>query len=258
MPRSGAEARERFLAAYAAPQGPARGAGSVSLRRAGERRGGARARWASSGDSLALIGYVGPTRALDAALLEDSLYIGLRPWKIGVSGPIRGQEGLDARLLRFAVTPWDFGAAWLRGEVERAAFEPTSEGWISRGVIPAADPPGADSTVEVPFHFTLEFTSKGEPRLFTLRREGELREIISIRYGPERRFTARRIPRWIEWSVSGTVVRLEVDDLGPVDAAKIHYAPAPSADWTTVGLDEPRGRSLVRWLLGLSEEGAEP
>ena len=254
--RSGEEAKARFLAAYAAPDGPVRGVASVSLSRPGERRGGARVRWASSGDSLALIGYVGPSRVLDAALLRDSLYVGLRPWRTAVSGPVSGQEGLDARLLRFAVEPWDFGAAWLRGEVERAAFEPSAEGWICRGAFPVAATPGADPAANVPFRFALEVTSKGEPGRFTFRREGETREILSIRYGSKRRFAAGSIPRWIEWSFSGTVIRLELEELAPVDPTKLRCAPPPPADWTTLRLDEPRGRSLVRWLVGLSEEGA--
>jgi len=256
--RTGEEAKARFLAAHAGPGGPVRGVGSVSMRRPGERRGGARARWASVDDSVALIGYVGPSRALDAALLGDSLYFGLRPWRIGVSGPVRGREGLDARLLHFVVKPWEFGRSWLRSEVERAAFEPSGEGWICRGAIPAADPAVGDSGSETPFRFALELSSKGALSRLTIRREGESREILAIRYGAERRFRAGWVPRWIEWSFSGTVIRLAIEDVAPVDPAKVRYAPAPSADWTTVGLDEPRGRSLVRRLLGLPEEGAGP
>ncbi len=48
---------------------------------------------------------------------------------------------------------------------------------------------------------------------------------------------------------------VEIEDFAPVDGAKIRYAPRAPADWTTMALTEPDGRALVRWLLGLPEEG---
>ncbi len=85
----------------------------------------------------------------------------------------------------------------------------------------------------------------------------ERRDAIAVRYGPERRYDAGRIPSWIEWSFSGSVVRLKVEDHAPADPAKIRYAPPAEAGWTILSLDAPGGRSLVRWLLGLPEGSGE-
>jgi hypothetical protein len=49
------------------------------------------------------------------------------------------------------------------------------------------------------------------------------------------------------------VVLLKIEDYAPTDASKIRYAPATEEGWTILAIDEPGGRSLVRWLLGLSD-----
>ena len=77
-----------------------------------------------------------------------------------------------------------------------------------------------------------------------------------MRYGPERNDTAGRIPGWIEWSFSGSVVLLTIEDIAPVDASKIRYRPAIDPEWKMLALDDPEGRALVRWLLGITEGGA--
>ena len=81
---------------------------------------------------------------------------------------------------------------------------------------------------------------------------------MRVRYGPGRNYEAARIPSWIEWSFSGSVVTLGIEDYASADASKIRYAPPPEEGWTILALDSPGGRALVRWLLGTSEGGAEP
>jgi hypothetical protein len=241
---SGTAARDRFLAVYAAPHGAARGVGSISVRKGSEGRGGARARWGADAESLAVVAYVGPARVLDAALQGDSLFLVIRRYGTGVSGTLSGEEGIDGRLLRFVGTPWDFSAAWVRRALEHAAVRESGDGWRLEGSLDA-------------YRFTLELTPRGEARSLSIRREGAARDLIEMRYGPERNYTAGRIPSWIEWSFSGSVVTLKVEDHAPADPSKIRYGTKAEAGWTILSLDEPGGRSLVRWLLGLSEGGTE-
>lgn len=264
---SGVEARARLLAAHASDSQPTRGVGSVSLRRPGQRRGGARARWAADSESVAVVGYLGPARVFDAALKGDSLYLALRHDELGVAGPLRADEGFSGQLLRFVATPWDLSAPWVRAALERSAVEPSGKGWVCRGTLSpddravGVDGADGDPTPEAAgerYRFALEVTSKGAPSRCTLRREGEERDLISIRYGPERRFQAGRVPSWIEWSFSGSVVRLSLEDLSPIDGGRIRYPAPADPEWTMLTLDEPRGRALVRWLLGIPEEGARP
>ena len=55
------------------------------------------------------------------------------------------------------------------------------------------------------------------------------------------------------------MVLLTIEDFAPVDASKIRYRPAIEPEWKMLALDEPEGRALVRWLLGITEGGtAEP
>jgi hypothetical protein len=194
---------------------------------------------------MALVAYVGPARVLDASLQGDSLFLVLRRTEIGAAGTLSGEEGIDGRLLRFIGAPWDFSAAWVRHALERAAARESAGGWQLEGSL------GAD-------RFTFELSPRGEPRSLALRREGEARDLIEVRYGPERNYAAGRIPSWIEWSFSGSVVRLKIEDHAPADAAKIRYGTKTEPGWTILPLDEQDGRSFVRWLLGLSEGGTEP
>jgi len=241
---SGAKARDRFLATYAAPHGPERGVAGISLKRAGKGQGSARVRWAANQESLAVIGYVGPTRALEASLQGDQLLVVVRHYDVGVSGTLRREEGLDGRLLRFLATPWDFSLPWVRGALEHAAIEPAGAGWRFQGAI------------EESGGFTLELSERGEPRSLSIRAAGQDRQEIRVRYGPERNDTAGRIPGWIEWSFSGSVVLLTIEDIAPVDASKIRYRPAIDPEWKMLALEDPEGRALVRWLLGITEGGA--
>src|SRR5258705_6822932 len=213
---TGTAARDRFLSAYAAPHSAPRGVGSISIRRGKEGRGGARARWGSSAESLAVVGYVGPARVLDASLRGEELFLVIRRYGMGVQGTLSGEEGIDGRILRFAATPWDFSAPWVRRELERAAVRESGERWRLEGTF--HDPgPGGD------YRFQVGLTARGEPESLSLQRPGESREVIGIRYGPERRYEAGRIPSWIEWSFSGSVVMLQVEDHAPPDPAKIRY-----------------------------------
>jgi len=253
---SGTKARDRFLTAYAAPRGAARGVGSISVRRADRRSGSARVRWGSNAESLAVVGYVGPSRALDASLKGDSLFIVIRRYGTGVAGRVRGEEGVSARLLRFLATPWDFSPGWARSAIERSAVRESGKGWLLEGALGTARSP--DDPADEDLRFALELSERGEPRNLTLRRAGESRGEIRVRYGPERNFQAGRIPSWIEWSFSGSVVLLKIEDHAPADAAKIRHTTRAEPGWTILSIDEPGGRSLVRWLLGLSEGGTEP
>jgi hypothetical protein len=194
---------------------------------------------------MAVVAYVGPARVLDASLQGDYLFLVLRRSGMGVAGALSGEEGMDGRLLRFVGAPWDFSAAWVRYALEHAATRESAGGWRLEGSL------GAEG------RFTFELSPRGEPRSLALRREGEARDLIEVRYGPERNYAAGRIPSWIEWSFSGSVVRLKIEDHAPADPAKIRYGTKTEPDWTILPLDEEGGRSFVRWLLGLSEGGTE-
>ena len=253
---SGTAARDRLLASYGAVPGPTRGVGSISVRRAESGRGRARVRWAQNAESLAVVGYVGPSRALDASLRGDSLYIVIRRYGTGVAGPLRGEEGIESPVLRFIATPWDLSPDWVHAALERAEIQETGRGWLLLGALDVGGRARGHSDAE--YRFTLEVNGSADPVKLTLRRPGAGGEMISVQYGPARRFQAGRIPSWIEWSFSGSVVRLEIEDHAPADASKIRFAPRIEAEWMILALDQPGGRSLVRWLLGLSEETVKP
>ena len=227
------------------PHGATRGVGSISIRRGEEGRGGARARWGSNAESLAVVGYVGPARVLDGSLRSDSLLLVIRRYGLGVNGRLRAEEGIDGRILRFAATPWDFSSAWVRRALERAAVRASGPGWKLEGILGQGD-----------LRFALDLSERGEPRSLVIRHDGGP-DVIAVRYGPERGYTQGRIPSWIEWSFSGSVVTLQVEDHAPADPEKIRYAISIEPGWTILSLDEPAGQRLVAWLLGLSEGGTE-
>jgi hypothetical protein len=220
--------------------------GSISVRRGSEGRGGARARWGAGAEILSVAGYVGPARVLDGSLRGDSLLLVLRRYGMGVTGNLSGQEGVDGRTLRFAATPWDFSAPAVRRALERAAVTAAAGGWKLTGAMESGS-----------YRFTLALSERGEPLSLAIRRDGDERDGISVRYGPERNYTAGRIPSWIEWSFSGSVVTLQVEDHAPADPEKIRYGTSIQPEWTILSLDEPAGRNLIAWLLGLSEGGTE-
>jgi hypothetical protein len=192
-------------------------------------------------------GYVGPARVLDGSLRGDSLLVVLRRYGLGVAGALSTGRGVDGRTLRFAATPWDFSEPRVRRALERAAVTATGEGWKLEGILGAGDL----------YRFALGLSERGEPRTLTIRKDGDGSDLIAVRYGPERNYTAGRIPSWIEWSFSGSVVTLQVEDHAAADPEKIRYGTSIQPDWTILSLDEPAGQHLVAWLLGLSEGGTE-
>lgn len=209
-------------------------------------RGGSfEARWGSLGESLVVVGYAGPVRALDASLLGDSIFVAIRPRELGVTGLVRPEDGLGADGVRFLLRPWDFSAPWMREALERAAVEPIEEGWRLRG---EGRTEGGDVSV------TLDLSSRGEPRHLTLARVGASRFRGDVRYGALRRYAAGRVPRWIEWSREDARVRLDVRDLDPLPGGALRLLPPPPADWRVVSVNDPDGREILGRLIGSREE----
>jgi hypothetical protein len=243
---TGAEARARFLAAHAAAPAPTRGVGEMRAR-VGDRGGSFQARWGSAGESLVVVGYAGPVRALDASLLGDSLYVGIRPQDLGVAGIVRSEAGLGGEAVRFVLRPWSFGAPWMRDAIERAGVEPRDDGWRLRG--DAA--PGGNSMT-----FTLDLSAGGEPRALTLVRADETGDAdpVRIRYGGLRGYAAGRFPRWVEWERGDAHVRLDLRDVDPLPGGTLRLLPPPPQEWRVVSLDDPEGRELLGRLLGASRK----
>jgi hypothetical protein len=192
---------------------------------------------------------------LDGSLRGDSLLLVLRRYGMGVTGTLSGADGVDGRTLRFAATPWDFSAPPERRALERSSVTASGEGWKLTGILGAGDMIGGSHRPY--YRFALVLSERGEPRSLAIGHDGEERDLIAVRYGPERNYTAGRIPSWIEWSFSGSVVTLQVEDHAPADPDKIRYGISIQPEWTILSLDEPAGRKLIAWLLGLSEGGTE-
>ena len=237
---SGADARTRLLAHGAEVGGPVRGVGDIEADIAG-RGGSFEARWGSAGESLVVIGYSGPIRVLDAALLRDSVYVAIRPQEFGVAGLVRPEQGFGADGLRFLLRPWDFGPAWIREALERASADAIEGGWRLRGRGEAAS-----GTVT----FALDITSRGEPRRLELARADDPRIVAVVRYGALRRFAAGRYPRWIEWSRDDARVRLDVREIGDLPGGRLRLLPPASFDWRVVSLNDPEGVELLGRLIG--------
>ena len=237
---SGADARDRFLAERVAAGGPVRGVGEIDADFPG-RGGSFEARWGSAGESLVVIGYAGPVRILDASLLGDSLFIGVRREDFGVAGLVRPSEGVGSDAIRFLLRPWDFGAPWVREALERAAVEPVKEGWRLRG---------EGESASGPISFSLDISAQGEPRRLELSGRGADRPLAVVRYGPLRGYAAGRYPRWIEWNRGKARVRLDVREVGPLPDGRLRLLPPAPAEWRIVALDDPEGRSLVKRLIG--------
>lgn len=246
---SGAVARAHLLHVYASEEPGSRGVGLLSVRRGAKRHGTLDVRWASVAESVVVVGYVGPVRALDASLLGDSVYVGLRPFDLGLAGPVPPGEGMGARGLRFLARPWDFSAPWVRVAIERAAVEPVPEGWRLTGTLE----PGVEANP-----YLLDLDAKGDPRRLRIGRAGGEGALVTVRYGPARSYRGGRLPRWIEWERGPSLVRLTIDEYARAKPARLRHAPPADPEWTLLTLDDPRSRDLLRRLLGVGEEGREP
>lgn len=190
---------------------------------------------------MVVIGYSGPVRVLDASLLVDSVFVVVRPKEFGVAGVLKRSDGFGADGLRFLLRPWDFGAPWVREALERSEAEPVDAGWRLRG----AGRTGAGDVT-----FTLEITSRGEPRRLEIARPGDPRGAAVVRYGALRRFAAGRYPRWIEWSREDARVRLDVREVAPLPDGRLRLLPPASRDWRIVGLEDPEGEAMLGRLVG--------
>ncbi|MGE5175348.1 MAG: hypothetical protein ACM3JJ_03155 [Hyphomicrobiales bacterium] len=244
---SGAAARAHLLAAYAEPDAGTRGSGVLMARRGDRREGSIEVRWATMAESTIAIGYAGPVRALDAALLGDSLYLALRPRDLAIAGPVPETEGMGAEGLRFLARPWDLSAPWVREAMTRAAIDPRDGGWRMTGAFPT--PAG-----EHPF--ALDLDAHGDPRRLRVERLDRGGPLVAVRYGPTKSYRGGRLPQWIEWERGEAVIRLSIDGYARGEPARFRHPPAPDADWTTLSLDDRRARDLIRRYVG--EPGAEP
>lgn len=217
----------------------------MSWVREGKRLGSAELRWASAGESIAVVASVGPVRGLAASLRGDSLAVALRRSNLFVKGAVRDREGADARLLRFLVEPWRFGAGWARDALARAEVEPCSEGYCLTGA-PERDPDRPLRLVVSP---------KGDPLSLSVRPRSGHAERIEVRFGKPRRYAAGQLPRWVEWSWSGSRARLSIEshsEAGP--GLKLSLRPDPGDSVYT--LKQPRGREILRSLFDLPEDEA--
>ena len=250
-PKTGTKARDHFLAAFAKREAASRASGALSLRRAGSSEGSMEVRWATEAESLVVVGYVGPVRALDASYLGDSLYVALRPMDLGLAGSVLREEGLGPEGLRFLARPWDFSHAWIRSAIEHGTVEPWSEGWRVAGVLVG------DGTNP----FSLELTPKGEPKRLRIGGEGGRGTLIAVRYGEPKQYRGGSVPRWVEWERGSSVVRLEVEEYARPGPSRLRRPPPADPEWTMLSLDDPRSRALLRRFLGIggdAGDGAEP
>jgi hypothetical protein len=217
----------------------------LSVRAGAYGRAGMNTRWASVADSVAIVAYVGPVRALDAVLLGDSVYVALHPYDLGLTGEVPADEGLGARGLRFLARPWDFSAPWIRDAVERARVEPNEGGWRLSGRFEDA---------RVAHDFVLDLNSKSEPVRLRVQHDGDERSLALVRYGPVRRYGLGRLPQWVEWTRGTTRARLDIEEHERAKLVRIWHAPPADPDWTLLSLDDPRGRELLHRLLGVIDE----
>lgn len=248
-PTSGADARARFLETYARSEPASRGAGLLSARRGAKRQGTLDLRWASVAESVVVIGYAGPVRAMDATLLGDSIYVALRPMDVGLAGLVPRDHGLGARGLRFLTRPWDFSSAWVREAIERTSVEPVEKGWRLSGTF------DSDSGAHP---YALELDSKGAPRRLRIGRAGVEGTLIIVRYGPPRSYRGGRLPRWIEWERGPSLLRLVIDQYARASPGRFRHAPAADPEWDVMTLDDPRSRDLLRRFLGVGADEVEP
>lgn len=205
-------------------------------------------RWATEAESLVVVGYVGPVRALDASYLGDSLYVALRPMDLGLSGSLLGDEGLGARGLRFTARPWDFSPAWIRAAIEHGTLDAWGDGWRVAGVLVG----------ERTHPFSLELTAKGEPKRLRIGGEGGRGTLITLRYGEPKQYRGGSVPRWVEWERGPSVVRLDIEGYARPGPSRLRHVPPADPEWTMLTLDDPRSRALLRRFLGIGAEEVEP
>lgn len=244
-PTGGAEARSRFLDLFAKADSATRGAGMLSIERGRTGRKGLNTSWAAYAESIVVAAYVGPIRTIDASILGDSLYLAMRPYDLGLAGPLPREAGLGPRGLLFLARPWAFDAPWVRDALTRATVEAVAGGWRITGALESADGQRP---------FILELNSKSDPRLLEIGRAVAGGAWIRVRYGPARRFQDSRIPRWIEWTKDETRIRLDIEDHARAKPSQLRHPPPPKAEWTILALDDPRGRDLLRRWLSVGEE----
>jgi hypothetical protein len=221
----------------------------LAVQSAGKGREGMNTRWAAVRESLAVVAYAGPIRTLDATILGDSVFIAIRPYDLGLTGRVSAGEGLGPDGLRFLARPWVFGVPRVRQAIERAAVEPSGEGWRLAGAFAGA---------EGSHPFTLELSGKAEPKTLRIQLSSDDRNSIAIRYGPVGRFESGRVPRWIEWTRGATRIRLDIEDHAPVKPSQFRRVPPARDDWKILALDDPRGRDLLRRLFGVEGSEAAP
>lgn len=204
-------------------------------------------RWATEAESLVVIGYVGPVRALDASYLGDSLYVALRPMDLGLSGPVLADGGLGPRGLRFLARPWDFSPEWIRSAIEHGTVEPWSEGWRIAGMFVG----------EGTHPFGLELNARGEPVRLRIGESGGQGTLVTVRYGAPKSYRGGSLPRWVEWERGPAVVHLDVDEYARPGPSRLRHVPPADPDWTMLSLDDPRSRALLRRFLGIGANEEE-
>jgi hypothetical protein len=212
-------------------------------------RGGLNTRWATLEDSIVVVGYVGPVRAFDATMLGDSVYAAIRSYDLCLAGPVPTDEGLGPSGLRFLARPWVFGTPWMREAIERSRIETTQKGWRLSGQVACGD--GTHP-------FSLELGSRMEPRSLSIRSLSQDRSYVTVRYGPLRRYSGGKLPRWVEWTHGDAMIRIDIDEYATTKSRTLRHPPPADEDWTVLALDEPRGRDLIRSLLGDGEAEVGP
>ena len=126
-PRGEAEVRATLLQWNDGKDVASRAEGVLSLTRRGRKLGSAEVRWVSVADSVAIVGSVGPVRALAGSLRGDSLLLDLYRSDVAIAGTLTGAGVEEPGLLRFLLEPWRFNARAIRAPLERARVEPTAE-----------------------------------------------------------------------------------------------------------------------------------
>jgi hypothetical protein len=247
-PGSGSAVRARFLDSFAKPEAASRGAGAVSLRRGEVREGSMQVRWATEQESIVVVGFVGPVRALDATFLGDSLFVALRPMDLGVSGRVLREEGLGPGGLRFLARPWDFSPMWIRAAVERGKVEPKGDGWRVTGIF----------RTERANPFQLELNASGEPSLLNIGRPSSRGTLVTVHYGNPKKYQGGSVPRWIEWRRGPSIVRLDIDTYTRPKPSRLRHPPPAEPEWTMLTLGDSRSRALLLRFLGIGAENDRP